>query len=66
MFISLVVGNFSYVHRKGNSNWPLDRTELNKYIDAWCKLDADGTGELEFSQLSKLMHSFDESLSFKL
>lgn len=66
MFISLVIGNFSYVYRKGSSKSPVDRTEINKYIDAWCKLDGDGTGELEFSQLPKLMHSFDGTLSFKL
>ncbi|CAL9728073.1 calcium-channel protein Cch1p [Monosporozyma unispora] len=66
MFISLIIGNFSYVYRKGSSKSPVDRTEIKKYIDAWCKLDGDGTGELEFSQLPKLMHSFDGTFSFKI
>ncbi|CAL9733466.1 calcium-channel protein Cch1p [Monosporozyma servazzii] len=66
MFISLIIGNFSYVYRKGGTKSRVDRTEIKKYINAWCKLDADGTGELEFSQLPKLMHSFEGTFSFKL
>ncbi|CCK71120.1 calcium channel protein CCH1 KNAG_0G00640 [Huiozyma naganishii CBS 8797] len=66
MFISLVIGNFSYVYRSGGSHSPVNRTEIKKYVEAWVKYDPDGTGELEFSLLPKLMHSFDGTFSFKV
>lgn len=66
MFITLVIGNFSYVYRKGGSKSAISRPEIRKYTEAWAKYDSDGTGELEFSYLPKLMHSFDGPFSFKI
>lgn len=66
MFISLIIANFSYVYRRGGSQSSIDRREILKYTYAWAKYDADGTGNLEFSYLPKLMHSFDGPLSFKI
>lgn len=66
MFISLIIGNFSYVYRRGGSNSAIDRREILKYTDAWAKYDSEGTGYLEFSHLPKLMHSFNGPLSFKI
>ncbi|GAV46856.1 hypothetical protein ZYGR_0A04540 [Zygosaccharomyces rouxii] len=66
MFISLIIGNFSYVYRRGGSNSAIDRREVLKYSDAWAKYDSDGTGYLEFSHLPRLMHSFNGPLSFKI
>lgn len=66
MFISLIIGNFSYVYRRGGSNSAIDRREVLKYIDAWAKYDSDGTGYLEFSHLPRLMHSFTGPLSFRI
>lgn len=66
MFISLIIGNFSYVYRRGGSNSAIDRREILKYTDAWAKYDTDGTGYLEFSHLPRLMHSFNGPLSFKI
>lgn len=66
MFISLIIGNFSYVYRRGGSKSPIGRRDILKFVEAWKKYDTDGTGELEFSYLPKLMHSFDGPLSFKI
>lgn len=66
MFISLIIGNFSYVYRRGGSKSPIGRREILKFVEAWTKYDTDGTGELEFSYLPKLMHSFDGPLSFTI
>ncbi|GCE98298.1 calcium channel protein [Zygosaccharomyces mellis] len=66
MFISLIIGNFSYVYRRGGSNSAIDRREVLKYTHAWAKYDSDGTGYLEFSHLPKLMHSFSGPLSFRI
>ncbi|QLQ77885.1 hypothetical protein HG537_0A01320 [Torulaspora globosa] len=64
MFISLIMGNFSYVYRRGGSKSPIGRRDILNFIEAWAKLDTDGSGDLEFSFLPKLMHSFDGPLSF--
>lgn len=66
MFVSLIIGNFSYVYRSGGSSSGINRSEIKKYIEAWSKFDTDGTGELELSYLPKIMHSFDGPLSFKI
>lgn len=66
MFISLVIGNFSYVYRRGGSDSAVNKTEIRKYTDAWSEFDIDGIGELEFSLLPRLMHSFDGTFSFKI
>ncbi|CAD1784706.1 similar to Saccharomyces cerevisiae YGR217W CCH1 Voltage-gated high-affinity calcium channel involved in calcium influx in response to some environmental stresses as well as exposure to mating pheromones [Maudiozyma barnettii] len=66
MFISLIITNFSYVYRRGSSHSVINRGEIRKFSDAWANLDTDGVGELEFSYLPKLMHSFDGTFSFKI
>ncbi|AAS51085.1 ACL143Cp [Eremothecium gossypii ATCC 10895] len=66
MFISLVIENFSYVYHRGDKKDVARRDELRKFKKAWNKFDQDGTGELEFSLLPKLMHSFDGAVSFKI
>ncbi|CCF56712.1 hypothetical protein KAFR_0B04160 [Kazachstania africana CBS 2517] len=66
LFISLVIGNFSYVYRRSTSHFAVNRMEIRKYVNAWSKFDSDGTGEIEFSYLPKLMHSFDGTFSFKI
>ncbi|KAL3239994.1 calcium channel protein CCH1 [Nakaseomyces bracarensis] len=66
MFISLIIGNFSYVYRKGGTNSEINRSEIRKFIEAWARFDPDGTGRLDFSYLPKLMHSFDGPFSFKV
>ena len=66
MFISLIITNFSYVYRQGSSHSVVNRGEIKKFSNAWTTLDTDGTGELEFSYLPKLMHSFDGTFSFKI
>lgn len=66
MFVSLIIGNFSYVYRSGGSHSGINRSEIKKYIEAWSKFDTDGTGELELSYLPRIMHSFDGPLSFKI
>lgn len=66
MFVSLIIGNFSYVYRSGGSRSGINRSEIKKYIEAWSKFDTDGTGELELSYLPRIMHSFDGPLSFKI
>lgn len=66
MFISLIIGNFSYVYRRGASKSPIGRRDILDFVGAWAKYDTDGTGDLEFSFLPKLMHSFDGPLSFKI
>ena len=66
MFISLIITNFSYVYRQGSSHFVINRGEIRKFADAWSVLDTDGVGELEFSYLPKLMHSFDGTFSFKI
>lgn len=64
MFISLIIGNFSYVYRRGASKSPIGRRDILNFVEAWAKYDTDGTGDLEFSFLPRLMHSFDGPLSF--
>lgn len=66
MFISLVIGNFSYVYRRGGSDSAVNKAEIRKYTDAWSEFDVDGIGELQFSFLPRLMHSFDGTFSFKI
>lgn len=66
MFISLIINNFSYVYRQGVAHSVVNREEIGKFTTAWVSLDTDGTGDLEFSYLPKLMHAFDGTLSFKI
>lgn len=66
MFISLIITNFSYVYRQGSTHSVVNRGEIKKFSNAWSSLDTDGTGELEFSYLPKLMHSFDGTFSYKI
>ncbi|CCD24555.1 calcium channel protein CCH1 NDAI_0D02410 [Naumovozyma dairenensis CBS 421] len=66
MFITLIIGNFSYVYRGGGAKSEINRSEIRKFVEAWAKYDSDGTGELDFSYLPRLMHSFDGPLSFTI
>lgn len=66
MFISLIIGNFSYVYRKGGTKSEVNRGEIRKYVETWARFDPDGTGKLDFEYLPKIMHSFNGPLSFKI
>lgn len=66
MFISLIIENFSYVYHRGGTKSVTNREEIRKFRNAWKKFDSDGVGQIEFSFLPKLMHSFDGPLSFKI
>lgn len=66
MFISLIIGNFSYVYRKGGTDSTISRHEITKFIESWSKYDSDGTGELDYSYLPRIMHSLDGPLTFRI
>ncbi|SCU86751.1 LAFA_0E02850g1_1 [Lachancea sp. 'fantastica'] len=67
MFVSLVLENFSYLYHSGSGSKAVaSRDEIRRFKNAWKKFDPDGIGEIEHSQLPRLMHSFEGRLSFKI
>ncbi|SCU88959.1 LAME_0E01750g1_1 [Lachancea meyersii CBS 8951] len=67
MFVSLVLESFSYLYHSGSGSKAVaSRDEIRRFKNAWKKFDPDGVGEIEHSQLPRLMHSFDGKLSFKV
>jgi hypothetical protein len=64
MFVSLILDSFNYIGDRTRYGRMIEREEIRKFKRKWQNFDPKGTGYISPSQLPKLLHSLEGSLSF--